>query len=324
MGNKLYLAAAIIFLCEACFAQAPTPEVSTAPATSANPALQLIDGTPIRLRTNQDISSADAKVGDRVLFRVVEDVKAGDLIVIHRGAEAWGLVSAVQLKGRKGHGGRLDVEVKSVHLLSGEDAALRADERVRGKNVSMGREMLEMEGQSGILLAPFLPLVMLEKGKDAYLPANTKVVAYVNGNIELERTKLESVQPAPVHRTGPATITIFRAGDMLVYSPSVYCGKIALARLSHDHYLRIQLPPGKYSFSSNDKQIVELQLEDGQEIYLQVQMVTHRLTAQGHMERVGNEEGEDEIARLHQLGDKDLTKVSDANLADLQAVPDVK
>jgi len=78
---------------------------------AAHPALKLADGTPVLLRTKEALSSANAKVGDRVPFRVTEDVKAGDLIVIQRGAEAWGIVTAVQRKktqGGTGQRGRLD------------------------------------------------------------------------------------------------------------------------------------------------------------------------------------------------------------------------
>ncbi len=40
--------------------------------------------------------------------------------------------------------------------------------------------------------------------------------------------------------------------------------------------------------------------------------------------QVDNEDGEEKVATLHQLGDKDVRKVSDADLAELQATPEVK
>ena len=103
--------------------------------------------------------------------------------------------------------------------------------------------------------------------------------------------------------------------------PPVYCGKVALAKLPRPAYLKIQLPPGEYFFRSSFEQTVEVRLEEGQELYLQMQLtvsnskrgVTNRLV------QVDNEDGEEKVANLHQLGDKDIAKVSDANLADLKA-----
>ena len=73
-------------------------------AQSAAP-IVLDDGTPIRLRTTQTLSSADAHVDDRVDFEVVDDVKVGDMIVIKHGTPAIGTVTQSQPKGRMGKGG---------------------------------------------------------------------------------------------------------------------------------------------------------------------------------------------------------------------------
>ena len=40
----------------------------------------LHDGTPIRLRLNRNISSADATIGETVDFEVLEDVKVNDVV----------------------------------------------------------------------------------------------------------------------------------------------------------------------------------------------------------------------------------------------------
>jgi hypothetical protein len=102
----------------------------------------------------------------------------------------------------------------------------------------------------------------------------------------------------------------------------VYCGKIALARLPSGGYLKIQLPPGKYSFRSNDDQVLEFHLEEGQEVYVQMQIVAHGLSVKGHLTQVSSSEGEDEIVSLHELSSKDIATASDAQLTDLQAMPE--
>ena len=322
MRKGLLLVAAILLVTESSLAQETTGVPQTAPA--ANPVVKLADATPVLLRTKEVLSSASGKVGDRVAFRVTEDVKAGDLIVIQRGAEAWGVVRAVQPKARKGKAGSLDVAIQSVQLLSGESAALRAEQHSKGAGSSMGLDMLQA-ASSGILL-PVVPFLLLEKGKDVVLPTGTKFTAYLNGDVPLDRTAFERVQPAVVPRAGPATVTIFRGNIQYgsAYKPSVYCGRIALARLPRGGYLKIQLPRGKYSLRSNDEQAVELQLEEGQEVYVQLQIVTHGFHVNGHLTQVSNSEGEDEIASLHELSSKDVAKISDAAQADLQAIPEKK
>jgi hypothetical protein len=320
MRNGLLVVAAILFVTDSSFAQ----ETSTAPQTPAEavPVMKLADATPVLLRTKEALSSATAKVGDRVAFRVTEDVKAGELIAIQRGAEAWGTVTAVQPKARKGKAGSLDVAIQSVQLLSGENAALRAEQHSKGAGSSMGLDMLQA-ASSGILL-PVVPFLLLEKGKDVVLPTGTKFTAYVNGDVPLDRTTFEKVQPVIAKLSGPATVTIFRAKwpAATVYKPSVYCGKIALARLPYNGYVKIQLPPGKYSFMSNDDQVVELRLEEGQEAYLQMDIVTHGLKVKGHLTQVSSSDGKEELASLYELNSNDVAKVSGAALADLQAMPE--
>jgi hypothetical protein len=337
MKKGLLFIAAIFLVTGSSFAQESTGARQTPAAT--NPAMKLADATPVLLRTKEALSSGTAKVGDRVPFRVTEDVKAGNLIIIQRGAEAWGVVSAVQKKKRKGQPGSVDVAIQSVQLLSGERALLRAEKHLKGKDKTgqIVNDIDQVESEMGqgstgpvfqVLALPILPLFLLEKGKDALLPAGTRVTAYLNGDVPLERAAYERMQPAVVRRAGPATVTIFRENANVHYGsankPSVYCGKIALARLPSGGYVKIQLPPGKYSLRSNDEQAIELQLEEGQEVYLGMQMVTHGLSIKGHLSQVSNSEGEDEIAGLHELSGKDVATISGAQLADLQAMPEKK
>src|SRR4030088_128875 len=53
-------------------------------------AFGLEDGTPVKLRITRNLSSADAKTGDKIDFEVLEDIKVKDVILIPRGGIAWG------------------------------------------------------------------------------------------------------------------------------------------------------------------------------------------------------------------------------------------
>ena len=327
MRRNFYVIGAILFICRSCFAQAPTSEVQVSLTTSTNSSMKLEDSTPVMLRTKQDLSSATVKVGDRVPFRVVKDVRVADLIVIPRGADAWGLVTAVQPKRRKGRPGSLDIVIQSVQLLTGENAPLRAEQHSEGKSRDVGT-IADIPGAAIETFGWAIPIVlfsMLEKGKDAYWPAGTKFTAYLKGDVVLDRSALDRVQPAPVQGKGPATVTIFRTAETrMLGSPPVYCGKVALAKLPRPAYLKIQLLSGKYFFSSSFEQGVEVRLEEGQELYLQMQLTVSKRGFKNRLVQVDNEDGEEKVATLHQLGEKDVAKVSDADLAELKAAPEVK
>ena len=324
MRNKAFIIAAIILLGKTSSAQVTAGSSETSSPAMMNSALKLADATPVLLRTKQSLSSATAKVGDRVSFRVTEDVKLGDLIVIRRGAEAWGLVTAAQPRARKGRAGTLDVSIRSTELLTGDPAPLRAEEHLKGMGRSVKSDSAEALGESGGLALPLLPLIRLEKGQDVVLDADTKITAYLNGDVALDRRALERAQPPLVHRSGPATVTIFRPSLSWgsLNAPSLYCGRVALTHLWNGRYLKVQLPPGRYSFESSDNQALELHLEEGQEVYVQMQMLAKGLGMKGHMAQVSSGEGEDEVAALREMNAKEVIKVSDVSLADLQAIPE--
>jgi hypothetical protein len=72
---------------------AATPAVVKQPL-----AFGLEDGTPVKLRLNRTISSADAHVNDTVDFDVLEEIKVHDEIVVPRGSMAWGTVTEAEPK----------------------------------------------------------------------------------------------------------------------------------------------------------------------------------------------------------------------------------
>jgi len=156
-------------------------QANAAPQTPATSTLKqplafgLEDGTPIKLRITRNLSSADAKTGDRVDFEVLEDVKEKDVIVIPRGGIAWGTVTEAQSKRRMARGGKLDVNIDDVRLVDGEKAPLRAVKEVKG-----GGHTGAMTGAivgTAIVFFPAAPLFLLMHGKDITIPKGTEIVS---------------------------------------------------------------------------------------------------------------------------------------------------
>jgi len=165
---------------------APEPQ-PVAPVVKQPLAFGLEDATPVKLRINRTMSSADAQLNETVDFEVLEEVKIHDVIVISRGGTAWGTVTEAQPKRRMGRGGKLNINIDNVRLASGEKVALRAVKDVKG-----GGHQGAITGAivaTSIVFFPAAPLFLLVHGKDITIPKGTEITAYINGDIPLDPKK---------------------------------------------------------------------------------------------------------------------------------------
>lgn len=156
-------------------------------AQSAGP-IQLDDGTPIKLRTTQTISSADAHVDDHVSFEVVDDVKVGDVIVIKHGTPAIGTVTEAKPKGRMGKGGKLNVNIDYTKSVTGDKVALRGVKDVQGGGHT-GAMTGAMIG-TAIVFWPAAPLFLFMHGKDITVPQGHEFNVYSSGALAMSPEKL--------------------------------------------------------------------------------------------------------------------------------------
>lgn len=183
--------------------QTVTPPQETAGGSQGNlraacqePCLE--DGTPVRLRMSQTVSSADAQVNDRVEFEVLEDIKVSDVLVIPKGGIAWGTVTEAQHKRRMARGGKLEIVMDSVRLADGEKAALRATKEAKGGGHTGA--MTAGIVATGLIFFPAAPFFLFMHGKDITLPKGTEVPTFIDGNFHLDLAKFAqgaaSAQPA--------------------------------------------------------------------------------------------------------------------------------
>ena len=156
----------------------------------------LEDQTPVRLRLNRTISSADAHLGDTVDFSTVDDITVNGTLVIPKGGLAFATVTEAQAKRRMGRGGKLDINIDYVKLVSGEKAALRAVKDVKGGGHTGG--MVGGMVVTGIVFFPAAPFFLFMHGKDISIPKGTEITAYVNGDMKLDITKFQPAAPADV------------------------------------------------------------------------------------------------------------------------------
>ena len=187
--------------------QAPTPIPASAnpdsgPVTVAPPQPQrppqphtLMDGTPVKLRLSETMSSANAKVGQEIPFDVVEEVKVDDVVVLPKGATAIGTVTDCNPKKSMGRAGKLNISITYARLADQEKAALRAMQDNKG-----GGHVGAMTGAmvaTSIVFFPAAPLFLFIHGKDITIPQGTEITAFVEGDMHLDMSRFATAPPAP-------------------------------------------------------------------------------------------------------------------------------
>lgn len=175
-------------------AQPAVQEQATQTDFTSKKGFVLEDETPIRLRLNRTISSADAHVGDTVDFETLDDITVNGTLVIPKGGLAFATVTEAQAKRRMARGGKLDINIDYVKLVSGEKAALRAVKDVKGGGHTGG--MVGGMVATSLVFFPAAPFFLFMHGKDISIPKGTDITAYVSGDMRLDIAKFQPAAPA--------------------------------------------------------------------------------------------------------------------------------
>jgi hypothetical protein len=201
---------AVLFLaiCPLLVAQQPQP-APDAPAATAQqaapsappPPHTLLDGTPVKLRLSQTISSADTKVGQEIPFEVVEDISVDQVVVLPKGATAIANVTTAEHKKSMGRAGKLDISISYARLKDQEKVALRATQENKG-----GGHVGAMTGAivaTSIVFFPAAPLFLFIHGKDITIPQGTEVTAFVEGDMHLNMANFGVAPAEPAAASAP-------------------------------------------------------------------------------------------------------------------------
>jgi hypothetical protein len=160
---------------------APAP-AAPSPATAAAAAagkVMLTEGSEVRLKFADDLSSKTANEGDPVNLILDEDLKVGDVVVAKAGAKAVGEITNAKKAGMMGKAGELNMRLE--HLTAGDDRI-----RLRG---SRGKEGQGKEGTAVALTVLFGPIGLIKHGKNVDVKAGTPLTAYVDQDTPLPPAK---------------------------------------------------------------------------------------------------------------------------------------
>jgi hypothetical protein len=197
-------------ICSLLAAQQPSTPSNGQPATfsqsapapnSPPPPHTLLDGTPVKLRLSETISSASAKVGQEIPFEVVEEVKVDDVVVLSKGAPAIATVTDCNAKKSMGRAGKLDISISYARLADQEKVALRATQENKG-----GGHVGAMTGAmvaTAIVFFPAAPLFLFIHGKDISIPQGTEITSFVEGDMHLNMANVGVAPPPPPAAPAP-------------------------------------------------------------------------------------------------------------------------
>lgn len=155
--------------------------------------VKLDEGTPVRVRLEQTLSSATAEKGQTVDFTVSDDVKVGNLVVIAQGAPASGEITEAQPKRRMGRAGKLDFSIDRVKAVDGSWIPLRySPEKRTGSSNATSTGIIA--GGLVVALGPVGALMLLRHGKDVEVSRGTSYTVFTDQSHAL--TQLPPTQNA--------------------------------------------------------------------------------------------------------------------------------
>ncbi len=198
----------------------------------------LHEGTPIRLKLNRTISSATEHEGDRVDFEVLDDVKAGDVLIVPHGATALATVTEAVPKRRMSKGGKLNVNIDFVRLPNGEKLSLRGVQEGKGGGHT-GAMTGAMVG-TAIVFWPAAPFFLLMHGKDVTVPQGHEVTVYT----------ISDYKPAGAVAVTPSGNTMTVSGTALTNSDIVMLKQAGLGE--QVLIAKVKSTPGNYQLDAGD------------------------------------------------------------------------
>ena len=152
----------------------PSAQAAEAPAK-----LTLKEGTDVKLKFAQDLSSKTATDDDPVNLVLDEDLKVGEVTVVKAGAKALGTVTHAKKAGMMGKGGELNLRLE--YLVTGDSRM-----RLRG---TKGKEGEGKVGAAVALTVLFGPIGLIKHGKNVEVKQGTPLLAYVDQDFTLPAAK---------------------------------------------------------------------------------------------------------------------------------------
>jgi hypothetical protein len=157
-----------------------------AQSLAANDRIVVPEGTAVKLKLLEAVSSRTAKVGDPVALEVVEDLRVNGTVVVPTGAKAKGEITAAKKAGMMGKAG--DLALRPYYVRAGD---IRIE--LRGTKIAEG----DSKVGKAILLTAISGLGVLKRGQNIEIPEGTPLTAFVTEDTSVPIAALP-VTPPPI------------------------------------------------------------------------------------------------------------------------------
>jgi len=149
-------------------------------------ATPIMKDTLVKIKMVSSLDTRTSKPGDEVLFQAVEDVMAGDMLIIAKGALGHGKVAKVERSKNFGRDAKLEVAFDAITALDGShiDTLLgeKANEQTRSMAKAAGASVAGMFvlGPIGVVGGAFIhgEEVTMPAGTELYIQTKTETEAY--------------------------------------------------------------------------------------------------------------------------------------------------
>jgi len=164
------------------------------------------EGTKVRVRLEQQISSATAEEGQTVEFSVTDSVRVGDTVVISEGARVTGVITEAHEKRRLGRAGKLDFSIDRVRTVDNQWVPLRYTVTKKSGQSHAVRTGILTAGVAAVFW-PAAPVMLLWKGQDVNINRGVAFDVYTDANHTLgSAAPVASASIAPTVPTLPSAV----------------------------------------------------------------------------------------------------------------------
>ena len=279
--------------CGLAYAQSAA-EVPAEPAKQpeGKPKFRVADGTPLQLRFSEAVwgaaagnrpRSVHAHAGDIVRMVVAEDLVVDGKVVVQKGSPAQATVENVWLPGFDRHGVSdictcLSLVLNWARSLDNQDIALRS--LVKGKPGSfavqvhstptgaIAKPLSLKEGLIRAMEQGFLLNIHEMIHRRDWIPAGTRITAFVQGDFPLNHAEIEEAQARLPVPNEAGLVMVYRTKGQKDQHPRFYCDSKEIGQIGIRQYVIIQMEPGKHSCRAEQGEALEFDVAPGEEYYL--------------------------------------------------------
>lgn len=322
VGASVVEALIVVLLVSASLAQQTPPSApETAPAastSSASDAIEIPDGTAIRLRFAQPVRGKvrclwkappcgssvvpQAKANDVVHLVAAADVRVNEFVIVSKGAVGQATVTKVwhPFMALTGLALRLDwiEDVTGKHLPLRIEKTGKADPFTVQVVSTSGGMIARPETLRGDLAGSDAANASLIWGKKNWIPAGTRIQGFVHGAATRDLGEVKNAQALLPFSNEVATLTIYRAkGDDR--RPHVACDDKEIGQIGPQQFAVLELTPGKHTCQAEQTALTEIGVVGGDEYFL---LLRPAATPGGwEFKTMDIGEGEDIVAGLEPL-----------------------